>query len=782
MIRKGWFLTLAAGTAAALVMILILGSLRFGIARSRLPERGTRIDVVGSCPTPVEIRIDTHGIPHIAAADEEAMWFAQGYVHARDRFFQMELARRLSAGRLSEVVGDSALAVDRKMRTWRLGTTARRQAALLDARSREVLDAYAAGVNAALDRFGRYISPEIWLIGIDPEPWTRESSLGIALLLQLDLSWAMGEEFRRAIELDRLGKDRAVELWGWSPAEARAWIPPGEHRILPRSEDEPIRPPLSGYGSNSWALAPRRTATGRALLAADPHLGVSLPGPFALVHLRAPGIHVAGASVPGTPGVLVGHNEHVAWGFTAAMLDDQDLFVLTLDESGENELIDGRWVPLRTVTEEIDVRWQSEPVVLKVRLSEHGPLVRDRGGQALAMAWTGRAASGVVRAVLELDTAASVRDAALAWEGVIGPSLSLVAADTAGRILHQVVGRVPDRGRGAGRLPAPGADSRWAWRGFLPTSRNPGLSDPASGVIASANHDFWREGDLPESTALPGDFASPWRVRRIRRVLEGRDDWDVAAMLELQRDVVSDQAIAMLKLLREELEEHGGATATTLLTWDGKMTAESPAPGLYSRLLLQLGADVGSDELAGSGGAPAGIGAAALLRLLAGGLSDRWWDDTTTEDVETRAEVIRRSLDAVDAAGGGRPWGEMHTVSYRHPLAAVPGVGGLIGAAWNRGPYAADGDSVTVNATYWSSRRPFTVAAMPALRIVMDVGNWDESLAVVPLGQSGRPWSSHYSDQAEIWNDGGAFPMPFGEVAVEAAAEALLLLQPEAGR
>jgi penicillin amidase len=727
------------------------------------------------CPAEVTIRIDGHGIPHIRTDDEKAVWFAQGYVHARDRFFQMELARRLAAGRLAEVMGARALTSDRKMRTWRLAASARLQAALLDGESRAVLDAYAAGVNAALEKFGRWISPEIWLMGVDPEPWTPENSLAVALLLQLDLSWSMGEEFERADELTRLGRDRAVELWGWSPSEARAWIPPGDLAVESRTGDEPIRPPLSGGGSNSWALAPEKTATGRALVATDPHLGVHLPGPFSLVHLSGPGIHVVGASLPGTPGVLIGHNEHVAWSFTAAMLDDQDLFVVTLDEEGENELIDGAWLRVRTVTEQIRIRWEEDPVVLKVRMSERGPLVRDSGAQALALSWTGRSGDGIVRAVLELNRAASAADAALAWDGVIGPSLNLVAADTGGHILHQVVGLVPDRGQGAGRLPAPGADSRWGWQGFLPMARNPRSLDPENGVLATANHDFFSEGDFPMQERLPGDFASPWRVRRLRHLLEARDDWNVSSTAMLQRDVVSERAIAILKLIRPDLVAHEGPSAQALLEWDGRMDESESAPHVFSRLLLELGAEVGADEF----GRPSGLETEHLMRLLAGGMSDKWWDDESTGSIETRAEVMMHALDVIDGMKIDAPWGDVHQIVFRHPLDEIPIAGRLLAGSWNRGPFSAGGDNVTVDANYWDRGQPFDVSAMPAFRLVTDVGNWDASVAAMPLGQSGRPWSSHYADQIQLWRGGGVFILPFGEAAVEAQTEARLILRPE---
>lgn len=774
--RRGWFAVLAFGVGLLLVVVLVLGAVRLGVARSRLPERGTQTEWVPGCPAEVEVRLDGLGVPHIRTGSVQALWFAQGYLHARDRFFQMELARRLAAGRLAEVFGEAALPSDRKMRTWRLAATARRQTVLLDGESRAVLEAYADGVNAAIERWGRWICPETWLMGVDPEPWRPEHTLAIGLLLQLDLSWSMGEEFQRAEQLARLGRERAVDLWGWSPSEAQAWIPPGDVTVSPRRPDEPIRWPMSGVGSNNWALAPRRTSTGRPIVASDPHLGVQLPVPFSLVHLSGPGIHAVGASLPGTPGVLIGHNEHVAWSFTMAMLDDQDLFVLTLDETGESELVDGSWVRLRTLTEEIGVRWQDEPEVLEVRVSEHGPLVRDTGDQALAMSWTGFAGNGMVRPVLDLNRSVSAEDAALAWDGVIGPSMSLVAADTDGHIVLQVVGLAPDRGRGAGRLPAPGADSRWSWRGYLPMSRNPSSVDPENGVLATANHDFYSEGDADMDRRLPGDFASPWRVRRIRRVLEARDDWSVQASLRLQQDVVSERAIAMVRLLRPELEENGGPSASALLGWNGVMDAAGVAPHVYSRLLLELGQAVGKDELGVTEAGSGGIGAEPLLRLLAGGMSDEWWDDRSTPSRENRAEIIERALAAVDRRHPTEPWGEVHRIDFRHPLSDLPLAGRLLAGAWNRGPLPAGGDNTTVNATYWSRRRPFDVAAMPALRMVMDVGDWDRTVAITPLGQSGRPWSSHYADQIRLWGSGAAIELPFSDAAVDAATEARITL------
>jgi penicillin amidase len=778
MIRRVWFLTLTFAVLLIVVAVLILVNLRVRSAASRLPERGRVTETVDGCPAQVDVRIDDRGIPHLTSRSEAALWFAQGYVHARERFFQMELARRAAAGRLAEVLGEQVLDNDRRMRVLRLAASARRQAAQMSASDRSALESYTAGVNAALQRFGKWIAPEVWLLGVDPEPWRTEDSLAIGLLMQLDLTWAMGEELRRAAELGRFGRDRAVDLWGWAPEEARLWIPPGEVVTSPIRRHRAIESPIGGVGSNSWVVAPKRSATGGALLANDPHLGVNMPGTFFAIHLRGPALHVAGASIAGMPGVFVGHTDHVAWSLNLSMLDDQDLFRLTVDEAGDRELVDGRWRSLRTVTEEIDVRWQESPVLLKIRLSDHGPVVFEQRDEVLALAWTAHYGQSPLQAVLKMNRATTVEDAATAWKEVMGPSMNLVAADSEGHILHQVVGRVPERGRGAGRLPAPGADSRWAWKGFRSPDTNPRRLDPENGFLASANHDLFVEGDYPTRGGFAGEFAPPWRVRRIRRALAARDDWTVDGFLELQGDVVSGRAIAILKLLRPELEEHGGLTAEALMAWGATMEVDSTAAHLYARMMLALQGAIGGDEASKEGHQSNPVGPEEVLRLLAGGLNEAWWDDVSRPGEQSRSEVLNSVLDRLDSEGFSDPWGAVHQISFDHPLATVPGLGGLAASSWSRGPFPISGDNVTVNAGYWRGLNPYKVTAAPALRLVCDVANWDETVLALPVGQSGRPWSGHYADQIEGWLRLEASPFPFSSAAVEESTVARLLLAP----
>ena len=777
MIRRVWFILLAITVLLGVVAVLALTHLRMRAASSRLPERGTFTETVVGCPARVEVLLDERGIPHVESASESAMWFSLGYLHARERFFQMELGRRAGAGRLAEIFGESALDNDRKMRTLRLAASARRQSALLSPEERRVLEHYAAGVNAAINRFGKWISPESWLLGVEPEPWQVEDSLTIGLLMQLDLSWAMGEELKRAVELARLGRERAVDLWGWTRTQARAWIPPGEGVSQPRRDYEPITPPMGGLGSNSWAVSPARSAVGRPLLANDPHLGVQMPGSFFAVHLRGPRTHVAGATIAGIPGVIIGHTEDVAWGLTLAMVDDQDLFSVTLDEAGTRELIDGRWQSLRTVTEDVSVRWQDAPVLLKVRFSRHGPLVREQRGETLALSWTGFQGPSMASAILGMNSARSVEEAGAAWDSVLGPAMNLVAADSNGHILHRVVGWVPDRGLGAGRLPSPGSDSRWAWSGFRRVAATSRM-DPQVGFVATANHDLFGEGDFPERDRFPGEFAPPWRVRRIRQALAARSDWTVKGFADLQGDVVSGRAIAVLRQLRPEFEEHLGVSAEELMTWDAKMEVGSTATTLFSAFMLELEAAVADDEAQRDGLEWNPLGQERLLRLLAGGLDESWWDDVSIPGSQTRTDILDRVLQDLDRRGPQESWGKVHQVNFDHPLTRLSFVRKLAADSWSRGPFAVAGGNTTINGQYWSERRPFVVNAIPAMRFVADVGNWDDTILVLPVGQSGRPWSRHYSNQISSWLNVEAVRFPFSREAVEAAAAVRIELFP----
>ena len=306
--------------------------------------------------------------------------------------------------------------------------------------------------------------------------------------------------------------------------------------------------------------------------------------------------------------------------------------------------------------------------------------------------------------------------------------------------------------------------------------------DPSIGFVATANHDLFGEGDFPERDRFPGEFAPPWRVRRLRRVLAARSDWTVNDFADLQGDVVSGRAIAVLRQLRPEFEEHLGVSAEELMTWDAKMEVGSTATTLFSAFMLELEAAVADDEAQRDGLEWNPLGQERLLRLLAGGLDESWWDDVSIPGNQTRTDILDRVLQDLDRRGSRESWGKVHQVTFDHPLTRLSFVRKLAADSWSRGPFAVAGGNTTINGQYWSERRPFVVNAIPAMRFVADVGNWDDTILVLPVGQSGRPWSRHYSNQISSWLNVEAVRFPFSREAVEAAAAVRIELFPSSAK
>ncbi|MEW6335981.1 MAG: penicillin acylase family protein [Acidobacteriota bacterium] len=761
------------GLGAAVLALATAVAGVVAVRRSLWPPRSADVTVPG-LSAPVEVAFDRFAVPHVRAASVADALAAQGTLHARSRLFQMELARRAASGRLAEMLGAAAVPVDVRMRRWGLHRAAARQLDELDGESLSMLEAYARGVNAALSSRGAAgLAPEFLVLRAEVEPWRPLDSVATMLLLQMDLTDAASVELGRARELRALGVARAADLWGWSPAQVREWIPPdlaaaGGIRVL--GGEEPGR---GGGASNNWAIAPSRTRTGAPLLANDPHVGVANPSTWYEIHLVAPDFEVAGASFAGAPGVLIGHNADVAWGVTMSMLDDQDAFRLRLDAGGRREEVGGEWLEVAERKETIGVRGAASRELV-TRTSRHGPVIREEGGESIAVAWTALRGRSVFRSFAALNRARTVEEAAQSFAGAESPGLNLVCADRRGHIRWQVAGVPPRRGAGAGRLPAPGWDERWEWRGFESFAANPTALDPPSGFVSTANHDPFAEGDAP-GPGFPGEFAGPWRVRTIRRALAARSDWGVEACVRLQLDEGNGQARALLELLRPTLVGLQTEPARRLLSWDGVMSAGSREALLWAEFLRELGKRVGGDEAESSGLSRTPIGGAELLRLLGGGLDARWWDDVSTAGTEDARAIVAASLAAAAARAGEAAWGDRHRVTFRHALGGVPLLGGL----FDRGPFGVGGASPTVNATWHPAQGGgFPVTGLPSLRFVADLGDWDRSVLTLPLGQSGHPFSPHAGDQTGDWLAGRMHAMPWSAAAVEAATVSRVRLVP----
>jgi acyl-homoserine lactone acylase PvdQ len=764
-----WLLRTAEVLVAAALIAVAAG---YVVARRSVFRPGGDPIALAGLAREASVVFDRYGVGHVRAASVEDALVVEGYVHARERFFQMELNRRAVFGRLAELFGRRALPRDREMRRYGVAELAARHLRELDGASRALLASYVRGVNAAVaERGASGLAPELLALSAEVEPWREEDTLGLDMLFFI--TQAAGREEYRAEILHALGAQRAADLWGWSAAQAREWIPADLANTEVVPERHPAAAPSVGAGSNNWAIAPARSLSGFPVFAYDPHLGVSNPALWYEIALEAPGLHVAGASFAGVPGVLIGHNADVAWGFTYVQLDDADLYRVQLDVTGTRERLGSDFRPLKVRRETIRVRG-GEAEELTVKLSRHGPIVRERNGEALALAWTALIGRSSLPAFVLLDRARTVTEAAAAFAAGDPPAFNLVAADRAGHIRWQVIGRVPVRGRGAGRLPAPGWDSSWDWQGLAPYASNPFVEDPAPGFVVTANHDPFAEGDFSRP-GYPGEFAPPWRVRAIRAALAARRTWDVAGCQALQMDDTDGLARAIIARLAPLLDRIGTAPARSLRAWDGRMSRASRPALLWAEFLRELTRRIGGDEAKRAGLRSTPLDGEDILRLLDGRMNPLWWDDVSTTAVETPEQIVAAALAAAARRAGDATWGSRHTVLFAHPLGGIP----LLGALLNRGPFPVPGSPACVNANAYSSRAEnFAVVQLPSLRFVADLADWDRAVFTLPLGQSGHFLSPHAADQTGDWLAGRAHPMPWSDAEVQAATVAKLDLRP----
>jgi penicillin G amidase len=736
----------------------------------------------------VEITLDAHGIPRIAAGGERDAAVALGWLHARDRLVQMESMRRGAQGRVSELAGDPALRSDRFVRTLGLARRAEEDLAALPDDARDLLEAYASGVNALIAARGRFAAPEFLLLGA-PEPWRPEHSLLWAKVMGVWLSGNWRVELDRARLAGLLPPERIAELWPADETAGRpdAALPPegGDERrgtalpdpghlarlaaALPRFPADPGALPSSA--SNAWAVAGARSASGAPLLASDPHLGFQAPILWYLARIDLPGGRMlAGATSPGVPLVVIGRNERVAWGFTTTHSDTQDIFLERLVGEDAYETPDGPR-PFAVREEAIRVRGRAEPVRHRVRETRHGPVLSDLdadggpvGGTVLAAAMANLVGPDSSAAgLLALNRARSVAEARAAAALITSPPQNLMVADAEGRIALFLTGRTPVRRGGDGSVPARGWDGSGDWTGFLPFDSLPHAEDPPGGALVNANNRVAPPGG---PAFLGRDWPGDWRFRRVGEMLAARPRHDAAGFAAMQMDTLSPLAREVVAApgaaVRRVAPRPAGAAAAAaaldlLLAWDGEVAAGRPEPLIYHAwrdALLRL-------ALAGAG-VPEGAwvpGPEFLGFLMHPDGRGAWWCGGDCPALAGRA--LEEAVAALAAAHGPDPaawrWGAAHVARFEHPLLRfVPLLGTL-----TRLEVATGGDGETVSR---GGMRGGGAGAGPGrfahvhgagLRLVADLADPDRTLAVIATGQSGHPLSRHWGDLLPAWRDGG---------------------------
>ena len=725
-----------------------------------------------------EVLRDTFGVPHIFAADEHDTYFLQGFVTAQDRLFQLDLYRRAATGRLAEVLGEPALESDRFMRTIGLGRAAMLDHGVVSPRTLAILQAYADGVNKFLEQHGESLPVEFVILGYKPERWSPLDSLAIAKLQLYDAAGNYTEELLRAGLAERFGADLLPVLMpDPGPAVAydrAAWdevaADLGGQTRVPGAEAlaSVIGGAGQGLGSNCWALAGSKTKSGKPLLAGDPHLAVRNPSIWYEVALATADLSLIGFSIPGVPGVVIGHNDRVAWSFTYAYADTQDLFVEHQDPTDLRRFeYQNRFEAATFLRETISVKGRKDPVLLDVAVTRHGPIITPviEGEKAqLALRWSALDATKTLDAVLAIDRSRSVDEFHAAAADFSGAMLSACVADSAGHIAYMLVGRLPDR-PGDGRMPVAGWTGVNEWRGLLPAEADIVVMDPPDGIVLNANN---RPFTSPSQPGYMGEWDPGFRYSYLRSVLDGMRSADVAAMSRTQNDYTSlpVQRFKDAIVAARPSTALGQQAQRIAREWDGSLSIESTGAAIYEAWLIAMCRATFADKLGAAlyeEYASNGPVTYALYQLVASTMSP-WFVALGDPALVGRDALSGSALDEAAKDLSARlgsdvakwRWGDVHTIAFAHPLSAAKPLDLFL----TIGPVKRAGDGYSPNNGAYSLTQPYSIHSHASERQIVDLADLDASLSILPTGQSGQPFSKNWGDQTAMWASGQMKPMP----------------------
>ncbi len=755
--------------------------LRYQIRKS-FPQTEGSVYLAG-LSRPVEVYRDEFGVPHIIAHNQHDLQMALGFVHAQDRLWQMDIARRAAQGRLSELFGKEAVEFDRMFRILGLERLGREISGSLSGGSRERLQWYSSGVNGFIESHRGRFPVEFDLLGYDPDPWLPLHSILLSRLLawQLNLSWWTDLTLGEITE--RVGLQRALDVFPPYPAHVDPTVPRRSWRrfvTLGTGYRETAQAYCAAFGrtaflggSNAWAVAPDRSASGAALLANDTHLPLFIPSLWYEAQLRTPASMVRGMSIPGIPGIVAGRNDSIAWGITNLMSDEADFYVERLDSSGRMYRFDGRWIPLEIRTERIQVRGGST-VSVTVRTTRHGPVISDIGPvlrksrypYLVSMRWVGFEPDDQIAAYQVINEARNWGEFSEGVRLFTVPGQNFVYCDVKGNIGYRSGVRIPLRGRQSSLLPLPGWEPGAEWKGFVPFEQQPYLYNPPEGYVATANN---KVVDDRYPYHISDLWEPPSRIERLREVLGKEGEvFSMADFERLQNDTFSFHAMEIAPYLFHVLRDSarslpdGDRVAEYLRNWNFRFEVDDIATAIFQQFFVRLLENIYRDEMGDSLYHDylmlANVPIRVTTRLLQEGTSV-WFDDVTTDTVETRDDIVYRSLhEAVMSLRSrlGREmkswrWGEIHTVTLRHPL----GLQKPLDTIFNLGPYPFPGGATTLVSGEYRYGDPFAVFIGPSYRQIFDMSAMNEARVIMPPGQSGQVLSGHFDDQVHLWLMGG---------------------------
>ena len=796
----------AAAAAAALLLLAVATPLvvRRRVLGASLPRVRGRLEVTG-VSAPVTVARDRVGVPHVDAGSMPDAAFAMGVVHAQDRLWQMELSRRVAAGRVSEFAGPEGLPIDRFMRRLGLQRVAQEEARLLVGDVRQMLESYAAGVNSVISG-GRKLPLEFRTLKLEPQPWRPVHSLAAAKLLALGLSLNWDNELQRLDLLRAIGPERAAKLDLVYPdanptilASTASAAGGGGYRdgVLAMFLETARWVPAAGGGSNSWVVAGTRTATGRPILCNDPHLVPGMPSIWYAAHIHAgDDFESTGVTLPGLPFVLIGHNRRVAWGFTNSFADCQDLVIEEFDNpAGERYRTERGFERTRLQREIIHVKDASDEVE-EVVITRHGPVVERIEDPArdvwrgLALQWTALTPGGSPETMLKLQRAGDWQSFRSAFGHLDAPSQNVVYADVDGHIGYLLCGRVPVRRRRPSGLPVQGWTGDALWLRFLNENEMPYMLDPPEQAIVTANNRI-TGSQFPHY--IGSDFMNGYRALRIAELLR-EPAMDLGYMARMQMDVVCPPARQVVRLLSGMTcaEPNAERLRRRLVQWDASMSTELTEPTIYESFMHHLAEHALRPVCGDAWRIVAGIDLTHpvfeypgnLAGRLTPALLDRWQrGDHTLLGGATWPSVATAALTDTWADLRGRygrrskrwRWGRVHALALTHSF----GRGRMGRLIFNAGTIPIGGNVDTILATAHMPSEPFATRLLaPSWRQVLDVGNWDACSGVHLPGQSGQPGSRHYKDLRGPWRKNHQFPLLWSPQLVERNARTRLVMVP----
>ncbi len=823
-------------TTLIVLLVLAVGLTAFGVytVRRSFPQTTGTLQLEGLLAQ-VDVYRTGSGVPHIFAENEHDLFMAAGFVHAQDRFWQMDFWRHIGSGRLSEMFGETQLGRDRFLRTLGWARVAQQEFEKADEQTRTILLAYAEGVNAYLAQTrGADRSLEYAVLGLlnpdyEPEPWTPVHSLTWAKAMAWDLGGNLDAEIDRALLLDQVGEAGLAMLYPPYPNDKPAIVPDAGQAGGSRSSAAAALPSVlsadalralsaeieslqaltgggfEGIGSNNWVVSGDRTVTGMPLLADDTHLGIQIPAIWYEIglHCRPIGpncrFNAVGFSFAGAPGVIIGHNDHIAWGVTNLNPDVQDLYIEKLNpENPDQYEVNGEWVDMEIIEETIRVAG-GESETLTIRSTRHGPIISETYGSleafadeagvelpasyAIALRWTALEPSRLYDAALRVSLATNwdeFRDALRLWDV---PSQNFVYADVEGNIGYQMPGKVPIRAGGDGWLPVPGWTDEHEWMGYLPFEELPFSFNPPEGYIVTANNAVVGTS-YPHLLGLDWDYG--YRAARIVELIEQGSPLSVENMQTMHGDNHNAMGPVLIPVLlqvgmpNEELSD----LQARLAGWNFQNHMDSGEAAIFNAFWRHLLLGTFSDELP-EGPLPGSSRAFLVLEGLIEEPQHDWWDDQTTPEREDLDAIFARAFaDAIaelktllGADSSRWMWGDLHTATFRNQSLGSSGVA-PIEALFNRGPFRASGGSSIVNATGWNYARGYELTSLPSQRLIADLADFSRSLAIHTTGQSGHAFHPQYIDMADPWRNIEYEALLWTEAEIRERTVDHLILQP----